>query len=122
MEATITDPVQGWTAQVKSTGEVKVEATPATASSVTWNQTDIVATVGGTQIVASLTTRRAFMITNLDPAKIVYLGFGSAPTITTGFPIMPLTTLNLPASVTTFAEIIGITSAGTARIAFAEFT
>lgn len=140
MDATIFDPVQGFAAAVKSTGELKVEAsvpntvnvnvesttdqietTPGAASGVNWDQEDIASTTGGTQIVAS-GSRKGLMIANLDGAKTVFLGFGGAPTTASGFPVPPGATFVLPSGVTTDAEIKGITTSGTARIAYAEFT
>lgn len=140
MDTTIFDPEQGFGARVRKTGELLVEAsvpgtvdvnvastsdalptTPGPASSVNFNQVDVDTTSGGTQIVASQ-SRKGILITNLDATRTVYLGFGSAPTIGTGFPIAPGASLALPAGVTTDAEIKAITASGTARIAFAEFT
>ena len=147
MDASIIDSVPGYGATVNDTGELKVsadvpgsvtttvsgtvqvnvasttgqiETTPGPASSVNQSQIDVAATSGGTQIIAS-GARKGLLIANLDATKTVYVAFGSTPTTTEGFPVAPGTTLALPAGVTTSAEVKGITTSGTARVAFVEF-
>lgn len=138
MDTSIFDPVQGYAAAVKSTGELQVEAsvpgtvnvnvasqsdqletTPGNSGSASQDQVDV--GTSATSIVAS-GSRKGLLIANLDSAKTVFLGFGSTPTIATGFPVGPGATLALPAGVTTDLEVKGITTSGTARVAFVEFT
>lgn len=142
MDASIFDPVQGYAASVKSTGELQVEAsipstvnvnvsstsgqietTPGAASGVNWEQKDIDTTSGGVEIFAS-GARKGFVIANLDATKPVYISFGGSTTLSpaSGFPVGPGATFSLPPGVTTSAQIKGITATGTARIAYAEFT
>ncbi len=149
MDASIVDPVQGYGANVNQGGELKVtadipgsvsttvsgtvevniasttdqiETTPGAASAVSQSQINVASTSGGTQIIAS-GSRKGLLITNLDPTKTVYLAFGAAaPTTTEGYPVLPGATFTLPAGVTTSAQVKGITTSGTARVAFLEFT
>jgi hypothetical protein len=139
MDATIFDPVQGFAAKVKSNGELHVsasvpdtlevnvasttdplEVTPASAASVGWDQVDVDTTAGGTEIVPQ-GARRGLLLANLHATVTVYLGFGGAPTPTSGFPLAPGATFALPAGVTTDAQVKGVTAAGTVRVAFVEF-
>jgi hypothetical protein len=149
MDTTIFDPVQGFAAGVTSSGDLKVEArvpatidvnvasttnpidvnvdsttgqiptTPGAGSSVDWDQVDVDSTTGGTEIVASH-ARKGILIANLDASITVYLGFGGAPTNTTGFPIRPGTTFSPPAGTTMGGQILAITQSGTARVAYLE--
>ena len=138
MDTSIFDAVQGFAAGVTSGGELKVSAavpgtvdvnvasasgplavTPAGASSAAYGQVNV-----GTSSTAVLAqgARKGLLVANLDATKTVYLGFGGAPATTTGFPVPPGGTFALPAGVTTDDEVNAVTTSGTARVAFAEFT